>query len=89
VADFITFCAIVIAPLLPVLQRLYIERFWIHGCGAVLRLEGAINTNPGAGGAWVWTPVIEHYAAGQRFSSRFSYWQPLNAKPKYKVGDEV
>jgi hypothetical protein len=28
-------------------------------------------------------------AGGQRFSSRFSYWQLLNAKPKYAVGDQV
>lgn len=89
VADFITLCAIVIVALLPVLQRVYIERFWIHGRGTVIRLEGGINTNPGAGGAWVWTPVIEYYAAGKRFSSQFSYWQRFSAKSKYKVGDEV
>lgn len=88
-AGFITLCAVVIVVLLPVLQRLYIQRFWIHGRGTVIRLEGGINTNPGAGGAWIWTPVIEYRAAGQQFSSRFSYWQPLNAKPKYKVGDQV
>jgi hypothetical protein len=55
----------------------------------VIRLEGGINTNPGAGGAWVWTPVIEYNADGQRFSSQFSYWQLFNAKPRYAVGDEV
>jgi hypothetical protein len=33
--------------------------------------------------------VIEYHAAGQQFSSRFSYWQLFNAKPKYAVGDEV
>jgi hypothetical protein len=72
------------------LRRLYIERFWAHGRGTVIRLEGGINTNPGPGsGTWVWTPVIEYHAAGQRLSSRFSYWQSFNARSKYAVGDEV
>ena len=88
-ADFITLCAITMVALSPLLRRLYFEPFWIHERGTVIRLEGAINTNPGAGGAWVWTPVIEYYVAGQRFSSRFSYWQRFNAKSKYKVGDQV
>ena len=88
-ADFITLCAITTVALSPLLRRLYFERFWIHERGTVIRLEGAINSNPGAGGAWVWTPVIEYYVVGQRFSSRFSYWQRFNAKSKYKVGDHV
>jgi hypothetical protein len=33
--------------------------------------------------------VIEYHAAGQRFSSKFSYWQLFTSKSKYKVGDEV
>jgi uncharacterized protein DUF3592 len=33
--------------------------------------------------------VIEYDAAGQRFSSRFSYWQRFNAKSKYAVGDQI
>jgi hypothetical protein len=89
VADFIVLSAIVIVVLWPLLLRLYIQRFWIRGRGTVIRLEGGINTNPGAGGAWAWPPVIEYQAAGERFSSRFSYWQRFNAKPKYAVGDEV
>ena len=88
-ADFISHCAIAIVALSPLLRRLYIERFWIHGRGTVIRLEGGINTNPDAAGAWVWTPVIEYYAAGQRFSSQFSYTQRFNAKSKYAVGDQV
>jgi hypothetical protein len=87
--DFISVAAIVIVALSPLLRRLYIECFWTRGRGTVIRLEGGINTNPGAGGAWVWTPVIEYHAAGQQFRSRFSYWQLLNAKPKYAVGDQV
>jgi hypothetical protein len=72
------------------LRRLYIERFWAHGRGTVIRLEGGINTNPGPGGGTsVWTPVIEYHAAGERLSSRFSYWQSFNARSKYAVGDEV
>jgi hypothetical protein len=89
VADFIGFCAIALVVLSPLLRRLYIERFWMRGRGTVIRLEGGINTNPGAAGAWLWTPVIEYHTGGQKFSSRFSYWQLLNAKPKYAVGDEV
>jgi len=90
VSDFITLCAIGIVALSPVLRRLYIERFWIHGRGTVIRREGGINTNPGpGGGTWVWSPVIAYDAAGQQFSSRFSYWQSFNAKSKYTVGDQV
>jgi len=90
VADFITLCAVVTFALSPVLRRFYIERFWIQGRGTVIRLEGGINTNPGpGGGTWVWTPVIEYHADGQQFTSRFSYWQGFNAKPKYAAGDRV
>lgn len=86
---FIALCAIGIVALSPLLRRFYIERFWIHGRGTVIRLEGGISTNPGAAGSWVWTPIIEYHAAGQRFSSRVSYWQRFNAKPGYSVDDEV
>jgi hypothetical protein len=90
VADVITLTALVIVALSPLLRRFYIERFWTHGRGTVIRLEGGISTNPGpGGGTWVWSPVIAYNAAGQRFSSRFSYWQSFNAKSKYAVGDEV
>jgi hypothetical protein len=89
VADFIALNVIVIVALSPLLQRLYIQRFWSRGRGTVIRLEGGMNTDPDAGGGWVWTPVIEYYVAGQRFSSQFSYWQRINAKSKYSVGDEV
>lgn len=74
----------------PILQRLYIECFWVRGRGTVIRLEGGINTTSDTGGGtWVWTPRIEYDAAGQRFSSQFSYWQRINARSKYAVGDEV
>jgi hypothetical protein len=90
VADVITLTALVIVALSPLLRRFYIERLWTHGRGTVIRLEGGINTNPGpGGGTWVWSPVIAYDAAGQQFSSRFSYWQTFNAKSKYAVGDEV
>jgi len=87
--EFIGLFVVAIIALSPLLRRFYIERFWIHGRGTVIRLDGAIATNPGAGGAWVWSPIIEYHAAGQRFSSRISYLQRLNAKPKYAVGEEV
>ena len=82
-------CAIMMVALSPLLRRLYIEHFWIPARGTVIRLNGEFSTNPDAPGGWVWTPVIEYHAAGQRFSSRVSYWQRLNAKAKYSVGDQV
>ena len=89
-ADIITLTALAIVAVLPLLRRIYIQQFWIAGRGTVIRLEGGINTNPGpGGGTWVWSPVIEYQTAGQRFSSRFSYWQPFNAKSKYAVGDQL
>jgi uncharacterized protein DUF3592 len=85
-----TLSVLVIVALSPLLRRIYMQRFWIRGQGTVIRLEGGISTNPGpGGGTWVWSPVIAYDAAGQRFSSRFSYWQSLNAKSKYTVGDQV
>ena len=87
--DFIGLCAIVIVVLSPLLRRLYIERFWTHGRGTVIRLDGAISTNPHAAGTWVWAPVIEYYAAGQQYNSKVSYWQRFNAKSKFSVGDKV
>jgi Protein of unknown function (DUF3592) len=90
VPDVITLTALVIVALSQLLRRVYIQRFWTRGHGTVIRLEGGINTNPGpGGGTWVWSPVISYDAGGERFSSRFSYWQPFNAKSKYAVGDEV
>jgi uncharacterized protein DUF3592 len=87
--DFIGLCAIGIVVLSPLLRRLYLERFWIHGRGTVIRLDGAISTNPNAAGTWVWTPIIEYDAEGQRFSSKVSYWQRFNARSKYSPGDKV
>ncbi len=86
---YIGLCAIVLVGISPLLRRLYIGRFWIHARGTVIQSYGGISSNPGAGGAWVWSPFMEYHADGQRFSSQFSYWQLLNAKPKYKVGDPV
>lgn len=87
--DYIGLGAIVIVALSPLLRRLYIDRFWIHARGTIIRLEGGINYNPGAGGAWAWTPIVEYQAAGQRLSARIFYWQRFNAKPQYAVGDEM
>ena len=67
----------------------YIDRFWVHAHGTVIRVEGIINNNS-EGDAWVWTPIIEYQAAGQQFSSRvFPFRHRLNAKSKYSVGYEV
>ena len=88
-SDFIGVGAMMLVVLSPLLRRLYIERFWTHARGTVIRLGGAISTNPGAAGTWVWAPIIEYYAGKQRFSSKVSYWQRFNAKSKYSVGDQV
>ena len=89
-ANAIILCAMAIVALSPLLRRLYIERFWIRGRGTVIGLEGGINTSSDTGGGtWVWTPRIEYHVGGQRFTSRLSYWQSLNARSKYAVGDEV
>src|SRR5215471_9405342 len=88
--EVIGVCALVIVAISPLLRRFYIDRFWIHARSTVIRLDGGINFNPGpGGGTWVWTPIVEFRAGGQRFSSRVSYWQLFNAKSKYSVGDEV
>ena len=87
--DFIGLCAIVLVALSPLLRRFYIDRFWVHGRGTIIRVEGVINSNP-EGGAWAWTPIIEYHAAGQQFSSRvFPLRHRFSAKSKYSVGDEV
>ena len=88
-ADFIALCAIVFVALSPLLRRCYIERFWVHGRGTVIRLEVGIDYNSETAGAWAWTPIIEYDAAGQRFTSAVSYWQRFNPKPEYLVGDRV
>ena len=86
--DFIGLCAIVIVALSPLLRRFYIDRFWVHARGTVIRME-VISYNLEEG-AWVWTPIIEYQTAGQQFSSRvFPFRHRLNAKSKYSVGDEV
>jgi len=87
--DFIGLCVIAVLALSPLLRRFYIDRFWVHAHGTVIRVEGIINTNS-EGDAWVWTPIIEYQAAGQQFSSRvFPFRHRLNSKSKYSVGDEV
>jgi hypothetical protein len=68
-ADFIGLCVIAILALSPLLRRFYIDRFWVHTRGTVIRVEGIINNIP-EGGEWVWAPIIEYQAAGQQFSSR-------------------
>ena len=69
--DFIALCVIVLVGLSPLLRRFYIDRFWIHARGTVIRVEveGVINDE---GGGWVWTPIIEYQAAGQQFSVKAS-----------------
>jgi hypothetical protein len=85
--DFIGLCVIAILALSPLLRRFYIDRFWVHARGTVIRVDLVIGDNEES--AWVWTPIIEYRAAGQQFSSRvFPFRHRLNAK-KYSVGDEV
>lgn len=87
---FVALCAVLLVAASPLLRRFYVARFWTHTRGIVIRLDGAINFNPGpGGGTWVWAPVIEYDANGQRLTSKISYWQRFNAKSKYAVGDAV
>ena len=65
-AAFVGYGVVALVALAPLLHRFYMDRFWIHGSGKVVRLDGGINFNPGPGGGmWVWTPVIEYPAGGQ------------------------
>jgi len=89
-AEFVGYCVVAIVALSPLLRRFYMDRFWIHERGTVIRLDGGINLSAGeGGGTWVWSPIIEYQAGGQRLTCQISYWQRLNAKSKYSVGDEV
>ena len=81
-------CLMLVA-LSPLLRRAYMQRFWVHGRGTIIRLDGAIATNPRSGGGWIWTPIIEYHAAGKRFTSKINYWQIYNTRSRYSVGDEV
>jgi hypothetical protein len=88
--NIVAYCATVFVALSPLLWRFYMDRFWVHERGTVIRLDGGINFNPGpGGGTWAWAPVVEYQAGGQRLSSKISYWQRFNAQSKYAVGDEV
>jgi hypothetical protein len=69
--DFIGLCAIVLVALSALLRRFYIDRFWIHARGTVIRVEGIINNIP-EGGEWVWAPIIEYQAAGNNLAPEFS-----------------
>jgi len=44
---FTGLCAIGIVATSPLLRRLYMERFWIHGRGTVIRLEGVSQPTHG------------------------------------------
>jgi hypothetical protein len=37
---------LVIVALSPLLRRFYIDRFWVHGRGTVIRVDGVITDNP-------------------------------------------
>ena len=77
--DFIGLSVIVVLALSPLLRRFYIDRFWVHRRGTVIRVDLFIGDNEES--AWVWTPIIEYRAAGQQFSSRvFPFRHRLNAK---------
>ena len=89
-AEFIGYGIVALVALSPLLRRFYMDRFWIHGRGKVIRLDGFINESAGeGGGTWIWAPIVEYEAGGQRLSSQISYWQRMNAKSTYAVGDEV
>jgi hypothetical protein len=43
------------------LRRFYIDRFWVHGRGTVIRVDLFIGDNEES--AWVWTPIIDRLNA--------------------------
>jgi hypothetical protein len=43
--DFIGLSVIVVLALSPLLRRFYIDRFWIHGRGTVIRVDLVIGDN--------------------------------------------
>jgi hypothetical protein len=85
-AEFIGYCVVAIVALSPLLRRFYMDRFWIHERGTVMRLDVAFNFTEGG---WLWTPIVEYRAGGQRLSTKIYYWQRLDAKSSYSAGDEV
>jgi hypothetical protein len=85
-AEFIGYCVVAIVALSPLLRRFYMDRFWIHERGTVIRLDVAFNFTEGG---WLWTPIVEYQAGGQRLSTKIYYWQRLDAKSSYSAGDEV
>jgi hypothetical protein len=85
-AEFIGYCVVAIVALSPLLRRFYMDRFWIHERGTVIRLDVAFNFTEGG---WLWTPIVEYEAGGQRLSTKIYYWQRLDAKSSYSAGDEV
>jgi len=85
-AEFIGYCVVAIVALSSLLRRFYMDRFWIHERGTVIRLDVAFNFTEGG---WLWTPIVEYQAGGQRLSTKIYYWQRLDAKSSYSAGDEV
>src|SRR6516164_9934615 len=67
--DFIGLCVIAVLALSPLLRRFYIDRFWVHTRGTVIRVEGIINNIPERG-EWVWAPIIEYQAAEKTLGGR-------------------
>jgi hypothetical protein len=44
--DFVGLRVIVILALSPLLRRCYIDLFWIHARGTIIRVEGISDNNP-------------------------------------------
>jgi hypothetical protein len=84
----IAICTLVIVAVSPLLVRIYVERFWIHGRGTVISLNVGNTPKPWEGEISVRKLIIEYQVAGRRFSSRVSYWR-FFGKAKSLLGDEV
>jgi hypothetical protein len=92
-ANLIAYCALALVGLSPILRRVYIEYFWVHGRGTVIDVDRTYASSEDASG-WVWVPTIEYHAAGQRWTSPLSYRQRPGSffrgpDSTYSVGDEV
>src|ERR1700733_3615175 len=85
-AQVVVICALIVFAISPLLRRLWIDRFWIPARSTVIRMEVRYSSSETPG--WMWAPIIEYEAAGQRFTFERNYWQAPGAKPKYKTGDE-
>jgi hypothetical protein len=72
--DFIAWCAIVLAALLPILRRVYIEYFWARGRGTVIRIESSF-------------PILKLRAAGFGCRRSNTTWPVNDTSSPSRIGN--